>query len=56
MCLKNNDFLAYFKRKLRTILFINPTFFKLGTQNFDVRSTTKTVSQKLPGLELLLYD
>ena len=42
-CVKEHDFWANFRRKIKTILFINDTFFKLETQNLNVRSTIKGV-------------
>ena len=42
-CVKIQDFGENLITKILTILSINFTFFKLETQNLNVRSSTKTV-------------
>ena len=40
MC-KNTRFWANFRRKIRTILFISPIFFKLETQNLNAKQLSE---------------
>ena len=44
---EKHDFWANFRKKIMTILSVNSTFFKLETQNQNVKWITKTVIKKL---------